>query len=37
MPHEEYGRSLNRIRNEVETASAAFYTADEINKFGLES
>jgi hypothetical protein len=34
---EEYGRLLNRIRDEVETASAAFYTAQEINRFALES
>jgi hypothetical protein len=37
MPHEEYGHHLNRIRNEVETATAAFYTAEEINQFGLDS
>jgi hypothetical protein len=34
---EEYGKLLNRIRNEVETASAAFYTAQEINRFALEN
>lgn len=34
---EEYGRLLIRLRNEVETASAAFYTAKEINRFALES
>ena len=37
MTAEEYGRLLNRIRNEVETASAAFYTAKEINRFALEN
>jgi hypothetical protein len=36
MSHEEYGRDINRIRNEVETGMAAFYTADEINQFGLD-
>jgi hypothetical protein len=34
---EEYGRLLYRIRDEVETASAAFYTAQEINRFALET
>lgn len=37
MTAEEYGTLLNRTRNEVETASAAFYTAQEINRFALES
>lgn len=37
MTAEEYGRLLYRIRHEVETASAAFYTAQEINRFALES
>jgi AbiU2 len=34
---EEYGRLLYRIRDEVETASAAFYAAEEINRFALEN
>ncbi len=37
MTAEEYGKLLNHIRNEVETASAAFYTAREINRFALGS
>jgi hypothetical protein len=36
MQCEEYGRGLYRIRNEVETGTAAFYTAEEINKFGRD-
>jgi hypothetical protein len=37
MPNEEYGHGLYRIRNEVETGTAAFYTAEEINQFASES
>lgn len=37
MTAEEYGRLLYRIRDEVETASAAFYTAQEINRFASEN
>jgi len=35
MTVEEYGKLLNLIRNEIETAAAAFYTAQAINNFAL--
>jgi hypothetical protein len=36
MTAEEYGRLLARIREEVEVAAAAFYTAGEINRWAQE-
>jgi len=36
MTSEEYGNLLNLIRNGIETAAAAFYTAQAINNFALE-
>jgi hypothetical protein len=36
MTSDEYGRLLYRIREEVETSAAAFYTFQEINRFALE-
>jgi hypothetical protein len=36
MTSEEYENLLNLIRNEIETAAAAFYTAQAINRFALE-
>jgi hypothetical protein len=36
MTSDEYGRLLYRIREEVETSAAAFYTFWEINRFALE-
>jgi hypothetical protein len=36
MTSDEYGQLLNRIREEVETSAAAFYTFKEINRFALE-
>ena len=35
MTSEEYENLLNLIRNEIETAAAAFYTATAINDFAL--
>jgi AbiU2 len=36
MTSEEYENLLHLIRNEIETAAAAFYTAQAINDFALE-
>jgi hypothetical protein len=36
MTSDEYGRLLYRVREEVETSAAAFYTFQEINRFALE-
>jgi hypothetical protein len=36
MTSDEYGRLLYRIREDVETSAAAFYTFREINRFALE-
>ena len=37
MAERDYQRSLNIIRNEVETASAAFYTYLAVHQFASES
>jgi HEPN superfamily AbiU2-like protein len=37
MTSDEYGRLLYRIREDVETAAAAFYTFQQINRFALAS
>ena len=34
---EEYGKLLYLIRDQIETAAAAFYTAEAINRFALEN
>lgn len=36
MTYQKYENLLNLIRNEIETAAAAFYTAEAINRFALE-